>query len=111
MSEEEIKGLQEHTDIIINEGLDSEDDIQGILKKWEDLYNKEKERNIASQKVIVELNDKLQNESISKDKIRCRLHDTNNWLDSGKYTHYGLNPYELKAVKKELEFLLEEDNK
>jgi len=45
MSEEEIKGLQEQTDIIINEGLDSEDDIQGILKKWKDLYNKEKEKN------------------------------------------------------------------
>lgn len=48
MSEEEIKGLQEHTDIIINEGLDSEDDIQGILKKWEELYNKEKAKNIKA---------------------------------------------------------------
>lgn len=37
------------------------------------LYNQLEERNIASQKVIVELNDKLQNESISKDKIKEKI--------------------------------------
>ena len=44
-----------------------------------------------------------------RNKIKCRLHDTNNWLDSGRYANYGLNPYELKAVKEELEKLLEDE--
>lgn len=128
MSEEEIKGLQEHTKVIINEGLDSEDDIQGILKKWVDLYNKEKatshyiqsQLDIANAKLIelenadlttVYMNGFYDGEKKWKDKIKSRLHDTINWLDGDKYTHYGLNPYELKAVEKELEFLLEKDNK
>ncbi len=40
-----IEELIAHTNIIIKEGLDSEDDIQSILKKWKTAYEKEKEKN------------------------------------------------------------------
>lgn len=39
-----IEELIKHTNIIIEEGLDSEDDIQLILKKWKTAYEKEKEK-------------------------------------------------------------------
>jgi hypothetical protein len=44
MSEEEIKEQVSHTKSIIKEGLESDDDIQLILMRWLDLYQKEKER-------------------------------------------------------------------
>ena len=40
-----IEELITHTNIIIEEGLDSEDDIQSMLKKWKTAYEKEKEKN------------------------------------------------------------------
>lgn len=40
-----IEELIKHTNIIIEKGLDSEDDIQLILKKWKTAYEKEKEKN------------------------------------------------------------------
>ena len=40
-----IEELIAHTNIIVEEGLDSEDDIQLILKKWKTAYEKEKEAN------------------------------------------------------------------
>ena len=45
MSEKEIKEQVSHTKSIIKEGLESDDDIQLILMRWLDLYQKEKERN------------------------------------------------------------------
>lgn len=50
------------------------------------LYNQLEERNIASQKVIVELNDKLQNESISKNKIKDKIKWYKKYCDLDKHT-------------------------
>ena len=44
-AESDLEELIAHTNIIIKEGLDSEDDIQLILKKWKTAYEKEKEKN------------------------------------------------------------------
>lgn len=41
-----IEELISHTNIIIEEGLDSEDDIQLLLQKWKTAYEKEKGENV-----------------------------------------------------------------
>lgn len=56
--------------------------INGILY----LYNQLEEKTIASQRVIIELDDKLQNESISKDKIRDLQQLVHETLDSNGIT-------------------------
>ena len=55
-----IEELILHTNIIIEEGLDNEDDIQLILKKWKTAYEKEKEKNKELEKIIKKDKDALQ---------------------------------------------------
>ena len=44
--------------------------------------------------------------SVSKDEIKAKINDINNWLDSGRYMHYSMDPYELEAQKRILQELL-----
>ena len=50
-----IEELIAHTNIIIKEGLDSEDDIQSILKKWKTAYEKEKEKNKEYKNLLIDM--------------------------------------------------------
>lgn len=52
-----IEELITYTNIIIEEGLDSEDDIQSILKKWKTAYEKEKEERERIGKLYYETNE------------------------------------------------------
>ena len=54
---------------------------------------------------IEELESALDN-SVSKDEIKAKINDINNWLDSGRYMHYSMDPYELEAQKRILQELL-----
>ena len=54
-----IEELITHTNIIIEEGLDSEDDIQLILKKWKTAYEKEKEKNKNKDKILRNIRDEF----------------------------------------------------
>lgn len=51
MTEEE-KGVIEHASIIVKEGLDKEDDIQGILKKLLNLIQKQQAEIEKKDKII-----------------------------------------------------------
>ena len=53
----DIEELITHTNIIIEEGLDSDDDIQLILKEWKTAYEKEKEKNKELEKKLDEISE------------------------------------------------------
>ena len=68
-----IEELITHTNIIIEEGLDSEDDIQLILKKWKTAYEKEKEENMSYYYHIQGLEDDIRMHYISTYKIEKEI--------------------------------------
>jgi len=116
---EENKKLKEKNDILQTnyEILQGEMDRIGIdtleLEKGsstDDVIEKIKElkKLESADLTTVYMNGFYDGEKKWKEKIKCRLHDTNNWLDGGRYTNYGLDSYNLTAVKEELEKLLEE---
>lgn len=80
--DEKIKEQISHTKSIIKEGLESDDDIQLILMRWLDLYQKEKAKNKTLEELLQgklfelykyykDLAGTYQGNCISKDKIKA----------------------------------------
>lgn len=99
MSEDEIKELEIQTKIIIEEGLDSDDNIQSILQKWLDLYQKEKEKNKeltiknhliknesnAYGEEIVRLDNQLKAKNQEIEYLNCIIEsDKDNYINKGR---------------------------
>jgi len=90
-----------------NEGLKTK--LDTLIEKYKELKEMLKHRIEYTNKLEKDLFQNASNYVIPKSKVEMEIHDIDNWLEGGRYIHYGLNPYELEAQKKVLQSLLGEE--